>query len=354
MRSLTVSACGAYSVASVCERGFDGGDDRRVVGHDLGREARNHLALPVDEELLEVPQNSRLGIRRRAALAQETRQLRPERLARRARGLGLGGDQGLVEQVDRGAGDGDLGEHGEVDPEGGTAEGGDLVVRSRLLTGEVVGRKSQHGKALLPILLIELFQRVVLRRQAAFGRDVDHQQHLAAKCRQRGRFSGDGMNGKFVDGRVKSRERFTALGARIPRGILLVGPPGTGKTLLAKAIAGEAGVPFFSISGSEFVEMFVGVGASRVRDLFEQAKHHAPCIIFIDEIDAVGRHRGAGLGGSHDEREQTLNQILTEMDGFDTNTNIIILAATNRPDILDRRFSDPAVLTGGWYLTYPM
>ena len=141
---------------------------------------------------------------------------------------------------------------------------------------------------------------------------------------------------------LKSRERFTALGARIPRGILLVGPPGTGKTLLAKAIAGEAGVPFFSISGSEFVEMFVGVGASRVRDLFEQAKHHAPCIIFIDEIDAVGRHRGAGLGGSHDEREQTLNQILTEMDGFDTNTNIIILAATNRPDILD-----PALLRPG-------
>jgi len=141
---------------------------------------------------------------------------------------------------------------------------------------------------------------------------------------------------------LKARERFTALGARIPRGILLVGPPGTGKTLLAKAIAGEAGVPFFSISGSEFVEMFVGVGASRVRDLFEQAKHHAPCIIFIDEIDAVGRHRGAGLGGSHDEREQTLNQILTEMDGFDTNTNIIILAATNRPDILD-----PALLRPG-------
>jgi cell division protease FtsH len=141
---------------------------------------------------------------------------------------------------------------------------------------------------------------------------------------------------------LKSRERFTALGARIPRGILLVGPPGTGKTLLAKAIAGEAGVPFFSISGSEFVEMFVGVGASRVRDLFDQAKHHAPCIIFIDEIDAVGRHRGAGLGGSHDEREQTLNQILTEMDGFDTNTNIIILAATNRPDILD-----PALLRPG-------
>ncbi len=141
---------------------------------------------------------------------------------------------------------------------------------------------------------------------------------------------------------LKSREKFQRLGARIPRGLLLIGPPGTGKTLLARAIAGEAGVPFFSISGSEFVEMFVGVGASRVRDLFEQAKRNAPCLIFIDEIDAVGRHRGAGLGGGHDEREQTLNQILTEMDGFDTNTNVIVIAATNRPDILD-----PALLRPG-------
>ena len=141
---------------------------------------------------------------------------------------------------------------------------------------------------------------------------------------------------------LKSREKFQSLGARIPRGVLLVGPPGTGKTLLARAVAGEADVPFFSISGSEFVEMFVGVGASRVRDLFDQAKRNTPCIIFIDEIDAVGRHRGAGLGGSHDEREQTLNQILTEMDGFDTNTGVIILAATNRPDILD-----PALLRPG-------
>ena len=141
---------------------------------------------------------------------------------------------------------------------------------------------------------------------------------------------------------LKSREKFQTLGARIPKGMLLVGPPGTGKTLLARAIAGEAGVPFFSISGSEFVEMFVGVGASRVRDLFDQAKRNTPCIIFIDEIDAVGRHRGAGLGGGHDEREQTLNQILVEMDGFDTNTNVIILAATNRPDILD-----PALLRPG-------
>ncbi|PWH19151.1 MAG: cell division protein FtsH, partial [Ardenticatenia bacterium] len=136
--------------------------------------------------------------------------------------------------------------------------------------------------------------------------------------------------------------KFISLGARIPKGILMVGPPGCGKTLLAKAVSGEAGVPFFSISGSEFVEMFVGVGASRVRDLFEQAKRNSPCIVFVDEIDAVGRHRGAGLGGSHDEREQTLNQILVEMDGFDTDTNVIVMAATNRPDILD-----PALLRPG-------
>ncbi|PZC45337.1 MAG: cell division protease FtsH [Chloroflexi bacterium] len=140
---------------------------------------------------------------------------------------------------------------------------------------------------------------------------------------------------------LKFPERFAALGARIPSGVLLVGPPGTGKTLISRAVAGEAGVPFFSISGSEFVEMFVGVGASRVRDLFEQAKKNAPCIVFIDEIDAVGRQRGAGLGGSHDEREQTLNQILVEMDGFDTNTNVIVIAATNRPDILDPALMRP-------------
>lgn len=141
---------------------------------------------------------------------------------------------------------------------------------------------------------------------------------------------------------LREPQKFVSLGARIPKGVLLVGPPGTGKTLLAKAVSGEAGVPFFSISGSEFVEMFVGVGASRVRDLFEQAKRHSPCIVFVDEIDAVGRQRGAGLGGSHDEREQTLNQLLVEMDGFDTDTNIIIMAATNRPDILD-----PALLRPG-------
>jgi cell division protease FtsH len=141
---------------------------------------------------------------------------------------------------------------------------------------------------------------------------------------------------------LKYPEKFVSLGAKIPKGVLLVGPPGTGKTLLSRAVAGEAGVPFFSISGSEFVEMFVGVGASRVRDLFDQAKRNAPCIVFVDEIDAVGRQRGAGLGGSHDEREQTLNQILVEMDGFDTSTNVIVIAATNRPDVLD-----PALLRPG-------
>ena len=141
---------------------------------------------------------------------------------------------------------------------------------------------------------------------------------------------------------LKEPQKFISLGARIPKGVVLMGPPGTGKTLLAKAVSGEAGVPFFSVSGSEFVEMFVGVGAARVRDLFDQAKRNSPCIIFVDEIDAVGRHRGAGLGGSHDEREQTLNQILVEMDGFGTDTNIIVVAATNRPDILD-----PALLRPG-------
>ena len=141
---------------------------------------------------------------------------------------------------------------------------------------------------------------------------------------------------------LRDPKRFTRLGGRIPKGVLLVGPPGTGKTLLARAVAGEAGVPFYSISGSDFVEMFVGVGASRVRDLFSQGKKNAPCIIFIDEIDAVGRHRGAGLGGGHDEREQTLNQLLVEMDGFESNEGVILISATNRPDVLD-----PALLRPG-------
>ena len=141
---------------------------------------------------------------------------------------------------------------------------------------------------------------------------------------------------------LREAQKFQRLGGRIPKGVLMVGPPGTGKTLLARAVAGEANVPFFSISGSDFVEMFVGVGASRVRDLFEQGKKNAPCIIFIDEIDAVGRHRGAGLGGGHDEREQTLNQLLVEMDGFESNDGVILIAATNRPDVLD-----PALLRPG-------
>lgn len=152
---------------------------------------------------------------------------------------------------------------------------------------------------------------------------------------------------------LKNGEKYMKLGAKIPKGVLLVGPPGTGKTLMAKAVAGEASVPFFSISGSDFVEMFVGVGASRVRDLFEQAKKHQPCIIFIDEIDAVGRQRGAGLGGGHDEREQTLNQLLVEMDGFDVNTNIIVIAATNRPDILDNALLRPGRFDRQIYINTP-
>ena len=140
---------------------------------------------------------------------------------------------------------------------------------------------------------------------------------------------------------LKTPEKFSAVGAKIPKGVLLVGPPGTGKTLLAKAIAGEAGVPFFSLSGSEFIEMFVGVGASRVRDLFNKAKQNSPCLIFIDEIDAVGRQRGTGIGGGNDEREQTLNQLLTEMDGFTGNTGVIVIAATNRPEILDSALLRP-------------
>jgi cell division protease FtsH len=205
---------------------------------------------------------------------------------------------------------------------------------------------------LLPILLLGIFFIVILRQAQGAG----NQAFGFGKSRAR-MFTGDRPTITFGDVAgndeakqelqevvefLKEPEKFQSLGARIPKGVLLVGPPGTGKTLMAKAVSGEAGVPFFSISGSEFVEMFVGVGASRVRDLFEQAKKHSPCIIFVDEIDAVGRHRGAGLGGAHDEREQTLNQILVEMDGFDTDTNIIVVAATNRPDILD-----PALLRPG-------
>ncbi len=205
---------------------------------------------------------------------------------------------------------------------------------------------------LLPVLLMIGFF-VFFMRQA---QGSNNQALSFGKSRAR-MFSGDKPTVTFADvaGQEEAKQdltevveflkypdKFAALGARIPRGVLMVGPPGTGKTLLSRAVAGEAGVPFFSISGSEFVEMFVGVGASRVRDLFDQAKRNAPCIIFIDEIDAVGRQRGAGLGGSHDEREQTLNQILVEMDGFDTNTNVIVIAATNRPDVLD-----PALIRPG-------
>ena len=153
---------------------------------------------------------------------------------------------------------------------------------------------------------------------------------------------------------LRDPKKFTRLGGRIPKGVLLMGPPGTGKTLLGRAIAGEAGVPFFSISGSDFVEMFVGVGASRVRDLFVQGKKHAPCIIFIDEIDAVGRHRGAGLGGGHDEREQTLNQLLVEMDGFESNEGVILISATNRPDVLDPALVEAPVADDDPVLTIPM
>ncbi len=205
---------------------------------------------------------------------------------------------------------------------------------------------------IVPLVLIGMFL-VFMLRQAQSG---NNQALSFGKSRAR-MFTGDRPSSTFDDVAgadeakqelqevvefLKDPARFTALGARIPKGVLLVGPPGTGKTLMARAVAGEAGVPFFSISGSEFVEMFVGVGASRVRDLFDQAKRNSPCIVFVDEIDAVGRHRGAGLGGSHDEREQTLNQILVEMDGFDTDTKVIVIAATNRPDILD-----PALLRPG-------
>jgi len=204
----------------------------------------------------------------------------------------------------------------------------------------------------LPLILISAFFFIIFRQAQSSG----NQALSFGKSRAR-MFSGEKPTVTFEDVAgveeakqelaevvefLKEPQKFIALGARIPKGVILMGAPGTGKTLMAKAVSGEAGVPFFSISGSEFVEMFVGVGASRVRDLFEQAKRNSPCIVFVDEIDAVGRQRGAGLGGSHDEREQTLNQILVEMDGFDTDTNVIVIAATNRPDILD-----PALLRPG-------
>jgi cell division protease FtsH len=204
----------------------------------------------------------------------------------------------------------------------------------------------------LPLILISAFFLIIFRQAQSSG----NQAISFGKSRAR-MFTGEKPTVTFDDVAgveeakqelnevvefLKEPQKFIALGARIPKGVILMGAPGTGKTLMAKAVSGEAGVPFFTISGSEFVEMFVGVGASRVRDLFDQAKRNSPCIVFVDEIDAVGRHRGAGLGGSHDEREQTLNQILVEMDGFDTDTNVIVVAATNRPDILD-----PALLRPG-------
>ncbi len=235
-----------------------------------------------------------------------------------------------------------------VTPEQLSAENIEIDIR---LPSPLLGIVSIASYILPFLILIGLFYFIFRQAQGSNNAAITYGK---SKARM---FSGDHPTVTFDDvaGVDESKEelqevveflrepqKFIALGARIPKGVLLVGAPGTGKTLMAKAVSGEAGVPFFSISGSEFVEMFVGVGASRVRDLFEQAKRHSPAIVFVDEIDAVGRHRGAGLGGSHDEREQTLNQLLVEMDGFDTDTNVIIIAATNRPDILD-----PALLRPG-------
>ncbi len=235
------------------------------------------------------------------------------------------------------------------------AEAGGITLDPQVFTAEEAPDTSWLGlilTGLLPLILIGGFILFMMRQ----AQGTNNQAMSFGKSRAR-MFLGNKTVVTFADVAgvdeaktelqevvefLKYPEKFNTLGARIPRGVLLVGPPGTGKTLLARAVAGEAGVPFFSISGSEFVEMFVGVGASRVRDLFDQAKRNSPCIVFVDEIDAVGRQRGAGLGGSHDEREQTLNQILVEMDGFDTNTNVIVVAATNRPDVLD-----PALLRPG-------
>jgi cell division protease FtsH len=243
------------------------------------------------------------------------------------------------------------------------AEGGGQTLASGVFAAEPAPDTSWLGlllTGLLPLLIIGGFIFFMMRQ----AQGTNNQAMSFGKSRAR-MFLGNKTVVTFSDVAgvdeaktelqevvefLKFPEKFNSLGARIPRGVLLVGPPGTGKTLMARAVAGEAGVPFFSISGSEFVEMFVGVGASRVRDLFDQAKRNSPCIVFVDEIDAVGRQRGAGLGGSHDEREQTLNQILVEMDGFDTNTNVIVVAATNRPDVLDPallrpgRFDRPVIL----------
>ena len=236
------------------------------------------------------------------------------------------------------------------------AESGGIEPSTITFSGKEASQSGQWMSlligALLPVLLIGGFLFFMMRQ----AQGTNNQAMSFGKSRAR-MFLGNKTVVTFADVAgvdeakmelqevvefLKYPEKFNSLGARIPRGLLLVGPPGTGKTLMARAVAGEAGVPFFSISGSEFVEMFVGVGASRVRDLFDQAKRNSPCIVFVDEIDAVGRQRGAGLGGSHDEREQTLNQILVEMDGFDTNTSVIVVAATNRPDVLD-----PALLRPG-------
>jgi cell division protease FtsH len=237
---------------------------------------------------------------------------------------------------------------------------GNLGVTSTMLSTVEIKIAQPSGLAnwlgilswVLPLILISAFFLIIFRQAQSSG----NQALSFGKSRAR-MFTGEKPTVTFEDVAgveeakqelsevvefLQEPQKFIALGARIPKGVILMGAPGTGKTLMAKAVSGEAGVPFFSISGSEFVEMFVGVGASRVRDLFDQAKRNSPCIVFVDEIDAVGRHRGAGLGGSHDEREQTLNQILVEMDGFDTDTNVIIIAATNRPDILD-----PALLRPG-------